>query len=141
MRSFTCSDNWNHLVRYRSLQTKSGPRNAFRPRWPNWQLVGLLPPTQAPVLGSIVETKASGLSHWMVPGCVIPAIELCWYTGTPGTTLAYCGPLPWMMPFPLAVYGALKTENGKPLCQNAVPDICHPFSARASKGLRALMGN
>ena len=47
----------------------------------------------------------------------------------------------WMMPFPFAEYGALKTENGKPLCQNAVPETCHPFSARASSGLRAFIGN
>src|ERR1035441_1321646 len=68
MRSLTRSDNWNHLVRYRSLQKKSGPRNAFRPRLPNWQFFGLSPPVQAPVLGSTTETNASGLSHWMVPG-------------------------------------------------------------------------
>ena len=68
MRSFTRSDNWNHLVRYRSLQKKSGPRNAFRPRLPNWQFFGLSPPAQAPVLGSTTETNASGLSHWIVAG-------------------------------------------------------------------------
>ncbi len=39
------------------------------------------------------------------------------------------------MPFPLAEYGALKTENGKPLCQNTVPETCHPFSARASSAI------
>ena len=53
-------------------------------------------------------------------------------SGTPGTTLAYWAPLPCTMPFALAEYGALNTENGKPLCQNAVPETCHPFSARAS---------
>src|ERR1035437_9347252 len=113
MRSLTRSDNWNHLVRYRSLQKKSGPRNALRPRLPNWQFFGLSPPAQAPVLGSTTETNASGLSHWMVPGWVTPGIGLCSYNGTPGITLAYCGPLPWTMPLPLAEYGALTTENGK----------------------------
>ena len=29
-----------------------------------------------PVLGSTAETNASGLSHWIVPGCVTPAIGL-----------------------------------------------------------------
>ena len=28
--------------------------------------------THCPVLGSTAETKASGLSHWIVPGCVTP---------------------------------------------------------------------
>src|SRR5260370_36865851 len=129
MRSLTLSVNCNHLVRYKSLQKKSGPRNAFRPRLPNWQLFVLSPPLQAPVLGSTIDTNASGLSHWIVPGCVTPGIGLCWYSGTPGSTLAYCGPLPWTIPLPLAEYGAPKTENGKPLCQKMLPGACHPFNA------------
>src|ERR1700733_7501065 len=108
---------------------KSGPRSAFRPSVPNWQFAGLLPPTQAPVLGSTAETNANGLSHWTVPGCVIPAMELCSYSGTPGTTLANCGPLPFTIPSPLAEYGVLKTENGSPVCQNAVPETCHLLTA------------
>ena len=29
-------------------------------------------------------------------------MDECSYSGTPGTTLAYCGPLPCTMPFPFA---------------------------------------
>jgi len=47
-------------------------RKALRPSVPNWQFVELSPPAQAPVLGSTAETKAFGLSHWIVPGCVTP---------------------------------------------------------------------
>ena len=35
IRSFNRSFNVNHLVMYRSLQMKSGPRRALRPRSPN----------------------------------------------------------------------------------------------------------
>src|ERR1700689_1477204 len=47
MRSFIRSFRVNHLVRYRSLHMKSGPRRALRPKLPNWQFCGVLPPTQA----------------------------------------------------------------------------------------------
>src|SRR5579862_9516986 len=49
MRSFKRSRRVNHLVMYRSLQMKSGPRRALRPRLPNRQLSGVLPPVHAPV--------------------------------------------------------------------------------------------
>src|ERR1019366_5905687 len=58
IRSFTCSLIWSHFVRYRSLQKKSGPLRALRPRSPNWHVCGLSPPMHAPVLGSIAETNA-----------------------------------------------------------------------------------
>src|SRR5580704_17289905 len=134
MRSFTCSDNWNHLLRYRSLQMKSGPRSAFRPRLPNWQLAALSPPAHAPVLGSTVDIKASGLSHWIVPGCVTPAMARWLYSGAPPMTLANCGPPPCTMPLALALYGELNTVKGRPLCQKTVPDTCHPFTHRDLNG-------
>ncbi len=34
-----------------------------------------------------------------------------------------------MYPLPPAEYGVLNAENGTPLCQNAVPEISHPFRA------------
>src|SRR5208282_495405 len=73
-RSVNRSLSANFLVTYKSLQVKSGPRSVLRPRSPNWQSAGLSPPLQAPVLGSTEETKAFGLSHWRVPGWVIPGM-------------------------------------------------------------------
>jgi hypothetical protein len=73
-----------------------------------------------------------GFGHCTVPGCVTPGIGLCSYNGTPRTTLANCGPLPFTMPLPFAEYGELRTENGMPLCQKTVPETCQPFSACAS---------
>src|SRR5260370_41664740 len=111
MRSFTRSVKGNHLVRYRSLQKKPGPRNALRPRLPNWQFFAPSPPAQAPVLGSTAEANASGFSHWMVPGGVTPAIGLCGHDATPGITLAYCGPLLRTNPFAAAAQGVVNTKK------------------------------
>jgi hypothetical protein len=33
----------------------------------------------------------------------------------------------------------LKAEKGTPLCQNAVPDTCHPFSTAPNAWLRILI--
>ena len=56
-----------------------------------------------PVLGSTAETKASGFSHWIVPGWVTPEWLHGGNSGShPGTRLANCGPLPCTMPFPFA---------------------------------------
>ena len=82
----------------------------------------------------IEPLNGAGLRH---PGNGVGAR----YKGTPGTTLANCGPLPCTMPFPFAEYGVLKTEKGIPLCQNAVPETCHPFSAYPSRWLWTLIGN
>ena len=44
------------------------------------------------------------------------------------------------MPLPFAEYGALNTENGRPLCQNTDPEICHPLNALPSAP-RSLTGS
>src|SRR5208337_2214346 len=58
--SFTPSLSGNHLVMYRSLQKKSGPRKALRPRFPNWQFCAESPPLHAPVAGLTADTNAFG---------------------------------------------------------------------------------
>src|SRR5258708_35985679 len=89
MRSFTRSLNRNHLVRYMSLHRKSGPRNAFRPRLPNWQFFGLSPAAHAPVPGSTTETTEPGFCNGVFPVCGTQVKDECGTIGTPGTTTAY----------------------------------------------------
>ena len=82
-----------------------------------------------PVLGSTADANAFGLSHWIVPGWVTPewgGVHRATRRARRWRTAVHS---PCTMPFPSAEYGVLRTENGTPLCQNAVPEICHPFSA------------
>ena len=58
----------------------------------------------------------------------------------PVVSLPDVGPQ-FVMPSPFAEYGVLNTENGTPLCQNAVPETCHPLTIAPTALFRDVNGN